>query len=182
MSRFLTSIFLIVLCTPSTGPAQTPVPAQGQRVRVVGPGDRVRVTTPDRGRYDGIVQAIPGDFLTVDTLTVPRASITRLEVHRGRKGHAPLGAAIGAVALGAVGVAAGIGLCESEFGFGGGCSNRGEAAAAGGGAGVVVGALLGAVTGSFIKTDRWEDVSLYHLWVGVVPQRDGFGITASIAF
>jgi hypothetical protein len=145
---------------------------------VVGPGDRVRVTTPDRGRYDGIVQAIPGDFLTVDTLTVPGASITRLEVHRGRKGHALLGAAIGSVALGAAGVAAAIGFCGGGFG----CSDEGEAVAGAGGAGVVAGALLGALTGSFIKTDRWEDVPLDRLRAGVVPERDGFGIMASMEF
>ena len=145
----------------------------------VSPGDRVRVTTPDRGRYDGTVHAIPGDFLTVDTLTVPRASITRLEVHRGRKGHALLGAGIGAVALGAVGVAAGIEFCESF----GSCSTRDEAAALGGGAGVLVGGLMGLGIGALIKSDRWEEVPLDQLRVNFAPQRGGrFAFGLSVAF
>ena len=133
----------------------------------VGPGDRVRVTTPDIERYDGTVQAIRGDFLTVDTLTVPRASITRLEVHRGRKGQAHLGAAIGAVALGAAGVAVGIAFCE---GFE--CP-KGEGAAVGGGAGVLVGGLLGLGIGALTKSDRWEEVPLDQLRVSFAPHRDG---------
>jgi len=42
--------------------------------------------------------------------------------------------------------------------------------------------VVGAITGAFIKTDRWEEVPLDRLQVSFAPQRDGFAVGLSVAF
>ena len=43
------------------------------------------------------------------------------------------------------------------------------------------GALLGAVTGAFIKTDRWEEVPLDEIRVGLSPfASDGVAVSVSL--
>ncbi len=42
---------------------------------------------------------------------------------------------------------------------------------------------MGAMTGSFIKADRWEEVPLDQLRVSFAPERDGrFAFGLSVAF
>ena len=67
------------------------------------PGARVRVTAPDVDgrRYDGTLVGLPADTIVVDTLRVAVASVTKFEVHRGRKSNARKGALIGGGVLGA---------------------------------------------------------------------------------
>ena len=148
-------------------------------------GDRVRVTAPGLGvpSRDGTLRLLDADSLVMrpnggrSRLVIPLASVTRFEVHRGRKSRAPIGALVGALALGAYGFAIGddSGLDCAE----GPCIGRGPVAATG----AVAGLLLGAVIGALIKTDRWEEVPLDQLRVTFVPQRDGrFAFGLSLRF
>lgn len=190
MSRGLTSIFLIVLCTPSPGPAQTPVLDQGQRVRVAyrcklvrGQVTECRENRSPR-RTTGYVRSVDGDTLRIRSeasdaeLAIPSSSIAQLWVVEGRKGHFWTGAGIGLLAGGLIGAA--IGSTKEFCPIWSGC---GEPAT---GIGVVIGAptgaLLGGVVGLLIRSDRWEEAPLDRVRLGVVPQPDGLGIGASIGF
>lgn len=122
----------------------------------------------------------------VDTLRVALTQVTRLDVHRGTKGNAGKGALIGGSVLGAAGLGLSIlfvaGGCE--FVDSSGCDGSGPAVIAIGTAITFgAGALLGAVTGAFIKSDRWEEVPVYQPRVSFAPQRDGrFSLGLSVAF
>ncbi len=148
------------------------------------PGQRVRITAPHLGisKHSGILVAVDGDTLTVDTLRVALMNVTRLEVHRGRKSHARMGAVVGAIALGGFGAAfqplsgSHEGDCSRSDTI---CLGRGASAAIG----AAVGGLFGAVVGALIKTERWEEVPLDRLRVSFGPQRDGrFGLGLSVRF
>ncbi len=161
---------------------------------LVEPGQRVRVTAPDLGirNQAGRFEGFRGDTLVVavadSTMTLPVASVTRLELSRGRESLGGKGAIVGAVVGGAIGLTIGarrVSACEeedpTEFLTGDpGClfflvepvllSTAG-------------GALLGGIVGEIIKADRWEEVSLDRVRVSLVPQRDGrFAFGASLSF
>ena len=62
-------------------------------------------------------------------------------------------------------------------------SEHREATAAGGA--LVGGALFGVIgagIGTFIKTDRWEEVPLDRLRVSFGPKRDGFAVGVRVTF
>ena len=140
--RPLTFLFAILPVTPFTS-----VTAQ-QRLPVK-PGDRVRVTAPALGvsKHAGVLAAMSTDTVAVDTLRIPLASVTRLEVSRAR-GPSSKGAAIGALVGGGLGVAAELGPAGIVFGAGVGAllgtSSRVRKRA---GIGLLVGAATGAVIG-----------------------------------
>ncbi len=139
------------------------------------PGARVRVTAPDcglRGQAT-IYQALRADTLVLVTTECPMASVTRLEVSRGRNTHVEAGVYLGVPA----GALATLAICrwveppcgdltvDLAFFFG------------------ALGGLLGAIVGYAIETDRWEDVPVVRLRVGQAPQRDGrFGLGFSVSF
>ncbi len=109
------------------------------------------------------------------TIRHPIASLERLEIPAGRKSHTWLGAGIGLL----VGAGAGATLYpESDCGFVETTECKLYAALILGGAG----AATGAVIGMLIKTDRWEEVPLDRLRVGVMPHRDGLGLGVSMVF
>ena len=150
------------------GGAPTEIAAQ-EPLRVE-PGERVRVTAPDcalRGQA-ATFRALRADTLVLDTTECPLASTIRLDVNRGRKSNARLGAAIG-FAAGALGVVV--------FCHGGECVWRDDdvpdynftapfSLLVG-----AMGGLVGGITGFFIKTDRWEEVPMERLRVSPTPQR-----------
>jgi hypothetical protein len=92
--------------------------------------------------------------------TIPLSDVVRLEVSRGKKGHALTGLAIGATA----GVAAGV--VTMAFAFSNGdegdmfYEDRWAIAAVITAVTTVAGAGLGALVGALIKTEKWEDVPL----------------------
>ncbi len=150
----------------------------------VAPGDTVRVTAPDLGieKQQATFQALRGDTLAVtadSAMALSLSSVTRLDVFGGRRSNPGRGAAIGA----AVGVTAGF---ITGLALGGGCSD--SACISDAGAGVIVavvfgagGALLGVVTGAFIKTDRWEEVPLDEIRIGLSPfASDGVAVSVSL--
>ena len=96
MSRqsLLSAVFLMIpLCLPAQSPADT---------FAVGPGARLRVTV-DSGRPQHLIGVLAGQWpdslwlrrAGLSTLTIPRNSIIQLEVNRGRKSYAGLGAVLG---------------------------------------------------------------------------------------
>ncbi len=148
----------------------------------VEPGARVRVTAPDLGinKYNGWMRGVVGDTLTVDTLRLPLASVTRFEVHRGRKSTVGRGALIGAA------VGAGSGAVLGAIAFSEDCIMDPDPCPA---AGALMGAitfglpglLVGTIVGALTKTDRWEAVPLGRIRVTFTPVRNGrLAILASV--
>jgi hypothetical protein len=138
------------------------------------PGQRVRVTAPDLGvnRQSAVLETLRGDMLVVvedSTIRIPVASVTRIDVHRGRHGHPWRGAGIGFLAGAATGAVAGAILCQD------GCIEWDTGAVVALGAAVfsASGAVVGGVVGAFIKTDKWEEVPLDRLHLSFVPEWDG---------
>ena len=168
------SILFVLICI--FGSASTQIAAQ----EPLASGSRVRVTAPDcalRGQA-ATLQAIRADTLVLETTECPMASVTRLDVSRGQKSHALLGAGIGftAVALGVV-----IYCKTAEFS---GCVPYDSdltlafALIYGG-----VGGVAGGLVGYLIKTERWEEIPLERLRLGLAPQRDGgFALGFSVRF
>ncbi len=175
--RHITLLVVVLAVTPLTT-----VRAQDSlRVTV---GDRVRVTAPtlDIDKYDGTLQVLAGDTLTIDSLRVAIMSVTRLDVHRGRKSNVGKGVLYGGIPAGLVfGGLVGVrcAFFESDYpscNFAGGF-------AVGFAVGFAGGALIGAFIGAVNKSDRWESVPLDQLRVSFVPQRDGrFAFGLSVAF
>lgn len=139
------AVLVVALMTLWRAPvaAQTPVP-----------GERVRITAPDDGlhRYTGVLVRFDGDAIAVDSLTIARDHVTRVEVYRGRKGHAGAGALWGGLIGGALLGAGGAAMCGDSF-FN---CDPGTAFAGGFLIGGLTGALLGAGIGALIRTDRWQ--------------------------
>src|SRR5262245_16522517 len=122
------------------------------------PGARVRVTVREPGHAErqlvGPLRTFDNQTLTLSTddagghVSLPRPTITRLEVYRGRRGHTGIGLLLGAV----LGLAA---VAIKDAGCGPDC----DGSSAGFIAGVVGGgAVLGAGVGTVVKTDRWESL------------------------
>ena len=163
--------------------AATPAVVLAQSVK---PGDRVRVTAPpDFIPYEGTLRTLTPDTLTVDTLRLSAASVTGVEVYRGRKSNTWKGIGFG-FAVGAVsGVIIALQmdrLCYASTT--GDCLGlKPEEVALVGATLGAIGGLVGAFVGALIKSDRWEEAPLDQLRVNVAPQRDGgFAFGLSVAF
>ena len=155
--------------------------AAAQPPRAINAGDRIRVTAPSVSNYAfvGTVIALPTDSLVVqggsNTWHLSRASVTHIDLSRGRKSNALLGAGIGLLVGAGVGALIGSG-CDTELYL----SSQGECAAAGAAGLGAAGALLGAVSGALIRTERWTNASLDQLGMTLTPHSDGrvdFGIS-----
>ncbi len=193
--RHATILVAILALTPLTS-ATAQVPVR--------PGERVRVTRPPICRADticggrsprqsvGTFLAWKSDTLVVqsngDTLALPLDSVTRLDVSWGRKTNTGKGAGIG-ILLGVIAGAFIGGVSYEECVPQGWFSCIGpdfgsEAyAAAGALLGGLGGLMAGAIIGTAIKTDRWQEVPLDRVRVSLGPQRDGrFGLGASMRF
>lgn len=164
-----------------------PVGLFAQQETPVAPGDRVRVTAPTAvsGRFVGTVMEISADTCVLavegraEPLTLPLASVTKLEVSRSRRSHYGKGALTGL----AVGAAAGAIL--GAVTFSGSCLLESQpcpvAGAAVGAVGLgLAGALVGAAVVGVTETDRWETVPLDRIRVSLTP--DGLRVSASIVF
>ncbi len=158
-----------------------------QYVPLPRPGDRVRVTAPDRSvqQVEGRLLGLQADTLAVQPATegspplvIPLSSLTSLQVRRQVSRRAENGARYGALVGAGLGVAIAVPACLSKdcgvytvpvylgFGFWGGAS------------GLLVGAVIGAIGGRV-----WEEVAVDQLGVSFRPQRDGrFALAFSVAF
>jgi hypothetical protein len=150
----------------SPGPWPQPVPPPtfqipaGAKVRLsssVLPGGWVegRVTSSSDDAF-GLMIASEDSPFGGGQMVVPRASVTHVQVSLGYKRYALLGALFGAMAGAAAGAAAPVdpSTCDS-YSSDAFCS-RGEAVAFSA-AGF---SLIGALVGHFVKTERWQNVSV----------------------
>lgn len=187
--RPVTSLIVVLLLAPFPS-----VIAQ-ERAPPVKPGARVRVsyTQPcppevrcvgsrPAVRHTGTVVALDGDSLVLaverrtDRLVIPRRSMTKLEVSWGHKRQTVGGAIIGASVTG--GLVLGVLLVCGDF-----CPENPGAAAEVVVYWAAIGAGIGALIGTAVITDRWEEVPLDRLRLSFMPQRKGrFGLSWSVAF
>jgi hypothetical protein len=149
-------------------------------------GQRVRVTVPSLNlmNQEDAFHRMRGDTLVLESIRCPTADVERLEVPAGRRSHAATGGLIGAAAGILIGIPIGA-MEQSRYE----CDPNNALAPCipplptipimfG-----MIGGVLGAVTGSFIKTDRWEEVPLDQLRASLMPLRDGvFALRLSISF
>ncbi|SRR6266566_692982 len=153
--------------------------AQGDSVA---PGDRVRLVAPpvSQERLIGTVLSRRADTLVLHVpdaaaqVAVPLAAIERLEVSRGRHGHAFAGFAVGFL-VGAAAEGVAYANCQGLL-----CPHRDGAGLA-----VTTGLLLGLpglVIGALIRSEDWERVPLPRLSVGAGPGRRGVTVGLAVRF
>jgi hypothetical protein len=106
------------------------------------PGDKVRISLKSGKSLTGLFRNWTPEAITAGTLTVTRGEVKKVERFRqgGRLKHVGIGALIGFGGGFAIGAAAG-GCHPNDFL----CIGRGPAGAIVGGAGLVVGAAVGAL-------------------------------------
>ena len=165
---------------PVVAGAQTP----GTTVQA---GDRVRVraSTMPAEAVGEVVDAQP-DVLRirvadkVESIDVPRSSITHLQRSLGMRRNTGKGAGVGAL----IGAGAGVVFVVAASG-GGGCEGPCSGwALVFGAAGAGAGAILGTAIGAAQKTERWQPIPVGRAAVGihVVPHRRGAGLALSVGF
>jgi hypothetical protein len=173
--NLVTSLLPLPLLVPLVSlSAQAPLPLE--------PGARVRITAPDCGveKQATIFEALSGGTLVLGVTDCPLASVTRLELHAGRRvsaaralGFPLVGLMVGGVVGGLVGYST-CAPCDYELeglapAFG---------AALGGGVGLVTGLVVG-----LLPLDRWQEVPLEPLRVTPIASARGrFGLAASVRF
>ena len=111
-------------------------------ISVLIPGEKIQILLKTGKPVAGLFRNWTTEAATVDTITVKREDVRKVERVRGggRLKHVAIGAAIGFGGGFAVGAAAG-GCHPSDLI----CLPRGEVGAAVGGAGLIIGAAIGAV-------------------------------------
>lgn len=167
-----------------------PIADSDCRLPGVAVGDRVRVVSPELGRWrvsghvaetdDGGLFLAPGGRAEVRRMTW--CSIDSLEIARGTKRRTGQGARIGLVfpgiPLAVLGMAyflAGDIDCEH--------SCRGYTGlAAGAGLGLAAGAGIGAAVGALGTTERWEPVRRDKVRIRVTPQQEGIAAAVVLRF
>ena len=167
------SIFLLIIAGTYLGCAgSTRIQRPNIQEQPLAPGDRVRVSAPkvNSKPFVGIIDALDADTLFLENqITLPLASVTKIEVSRGRKSKAGTGAGIGALVGAGTGAAMGFSdgddpplFSEGEPFLFSAEQKAGLGAIAGGGIGAIIGALIGANQ----KSDRWEEVPLEKVRAG----------------
>lgn len=145
------------------------------RDRVVG----LTAPTQFKGEIKGRVSAVTGDTLVVERflkgesnyVRVPFSEVTRCRVREGSRRNTLAGALIGALVGG--GVTAAVTL-SNDF-----SDDRAASIVMGTGGGTIVGGLIGAL----VKSDRWRDLPMSSLRLGVAPMSNGrLGLNLSLRF
>ena len=128
-------------------------------------GDRIRITPSDPAeeRFGGSYQDAREESLVVvgegDTITIPISQIATLERQEGTRGRTGPGAFIGLLGGAAIGVGVARGG-ECEGSSAGDTELEGLCRVVVIGMGVLGGTALGALVGSFIRTENWVVVPL----------------------
>jgi len=184
MKGFRTALLLaatLVVATPRDLVAQTET--------LVAPGDRVRITAPtiSADRVVGTLYKLDGDVCVLriegrSPMKLPLAEVATLEVSRGSKSRAGVGALVG-LAVGAttgafLGHSWGSESCDDGSTF---CLEKAENAVLTGTVFGLVGAGIGALTGSFIEVERWEEIALDELRIEASAlSPDGVSVSVSL--
>ncbi len=181
--RYLALVLVALFVATSSPLAAQEAPVEpGARVRVKAPPlqpDWVMGTVVGWESGSLVLEPEKPDALGDTPLTLARDQITRLDVHRGSKSRALLGAGIGfGVGVGwTVLLLSSESLCNPEQQCDAGDWARGIAIFGG------IGAGLGALVGLLFKTDRWEAVPLEGIRVTFTPVYDGQpGLALSVSF
>lgn len=165
-------------------------PLSAEQAGALVPGGRVRVSwAAARGRLTGTVRQVDERVLTIVTddhevVRIARDRLTKVEISWRRRGHARKGFLTGALAGALMGGLLMAGSSEPLFCFGVGCGppTAGEKLAFVGVTTLGYGAI-GAGIGALIRSDRWVEVPVGRVQVGLGPTRGpGVGINASFAF
>jgi hypothetical protein len=201
MSRRFTSILLSLLLAPSLSVAQMQDQlVKGQRIRVVSRCEVLRAAAPRcpglgdpspyEWTYSGQVEALNADSMAIRgaripgassevAFAIPTASIVRLSVGDGTRGHFWEGAGLGFLVGGVAGILAG-----HAHDAGSGSMDIG---AIGGSIAIWLGVwggttIVGGVIGNGIKSDRWRPVAIKDHPISVAPRLDALGFTMTVAF
>ena len=189
MSRLLAALLLVLSIRPDVLAGQTAAPAA-----TLLPGARVRITQAGEKPRVAIVVAQSADTLLVrspelaNTVAMPIADISRLDVSTGRHRSVIKGMALGTAGAGALGAAIWAMTfepCESTEFLG--ClfepESRGDAALMGGAVGGVVGFVVGSLVG-LVPREHWERVSPADARVSatVRPGAHGTALRVSLQF
>ena len=178
--RTLSSVLVIALA------AAADLAAQQDTLVVL--GARVRVTAPTvaENRLVGTVAAVDADTLVLgvkhgtSSLAIPFASMTSLEVSRGKKSNVGKGLGIGFLAGAALGAVIGFAAGDDPPGFLAFSSE--QKAAAGAILGGLAGGVIGGVVGATGPSERWETVPLDQIRVSLTPRGGGLEVTAKFVF
>jgi hypothetical protein len=178
MRRRLAVLLVSLLMVPRVIAGQNVTPAAR-----VAPGARVRVTHPAEGTRVGTALAITDDLLFVrwsndsDTVGVPLAEVTRLDVSDGRNTHRTLKrTGIGIVAGAGLGAIIGAVSTDKSQPF----ITQGELAGVGALLVGTLGGLMGLVSG-VLQSEPWQEVPLDRSRVGIVATPGGHGTRLGFA-
>ena len=150
--RLSLNLAMILVTLPGAADAQGPPIVLGSRARVT-------VSQPANTRYTGVLRPADGTSVQLQTsgelLTIPLATITRLEQSLGKKPNAT-GGIIGALLGLAVGGAAGCLANKDDYGVF--CGGQDDTKVI---VGAVVGGLAGAAIGALVfKKEGWREVAV----------------------
>ena len=172
--RVIAALTLTVLAACASAQTQTGL-SLGDRVRIT-PSDpaveRLVGSYADR-RADGLVVVGEGD-----TITIPTSGIATLERQEGTRGRGGVGSIIGLFGVGAIGV-----VVAQDCATGSSDDLEDVCKVFVIGAGAIGGALLGAIVGSFIRTENWVVVPLIEVaptGQGTSASEFGFGLHARV--
>ena len=176
--RAMIVVVILAVSGPTLAAQDVPLPR---------PGDRVRVTAPDRSvqQVEGRLLGLQADTLAVQPATegspplvIPLSSLTSLQVRRPISRRAGNAAKYGGLVGAGLGVAIAVPACLSKD-----CGVYTVPVYLGFGVwGAVMGAAAGAIIGA-IGGRAWEEVPLERLRVSLTPQPDGgFALGVSVRF
>ena len=168
-----------------------PCAALGAQTAPLSPGTRVRLTTPSRphARQVGTLLALKADSIHLrrdgqaDSLSIPIAQVTGIEVSSGLRTQGRRGMGIGFLAGAGFGVM--IGLADGDEPPGSIIQlSAAEKAMLAGSLLGVAGAVVGGVVGLASRTETWRPVRLADLSgrVGVAPRGGGLALEVVLRF
>ena len=185
MSRLITALLLILLARPDALVAQTAAAATslvpGARVRITRVGEKERVAIVTGRTADTLHVQWPG---FVNTVALPIAQISRLDVSTGLHRNVAKGMFFGVLAGGTVGALFGAisyQPCTSQ------CflspEDRSQSAAVGAAVGGTLGFVVGSLAG-MARHDDWKRVPLdgRRVAVSVRPRAHGAGLGVALRF
>ena len=115
--------------------------------------------------------------------TLPLDPATRLQVRVGSRHHTLLGLGVGTAVGFGVGMAlAGRAGCDRGIFGSGGREREDDLCGAYGAVAIPLGAVLGAVVGRLIRSDRWEAVTTSMAESGAIPSPTRVGLGVRLAF
>ena len=156
--------------------------------QTIAPGTRVRVSHPGEGTRTGTLVALTADTLEVrlggaESVHLPVAQVTRLDVSLGKQRHLLRGAGVGFLVGGGLGALAG-GAAGSS------CAPHEWLCPGTGGGAVIGGVFFGSIGGvlvliaGVIPTEKWERVGLQERRISLVAPSGshGRGVGLRLAF